>query len=336
MLKLINRGGSVLSDLFEPYPNQDSAANMIALNTRQATLTALNTRHLFGFAVKLLNLPAQATHVSCGLRVILSQVVGGDIIRALGGEHQPEQFHLMPLGKILDVEGFAMLLVVVSPRQAINALVGPFLMAVIDQAIVFQWAVIDLVQALDVQHQLTLGIPCVHQHPTKRQFLVIQCVVKHLTHMIQFGLAVVVWVINSIVDDPELVKLRIDVHTGHDPNAFDQTVRIAAVLPPHDLDLERTIMIQHRIIKRHVAHRATHHLPFDVLPDQPWGDFVSFQIAFHRVMAKALAVVSEVGQGVVDLAHQQKLTIIEASYCIHLSSLAFQLFFALLRKSYEY
>ncbi|MEP7284146.1 MAG: hypothetical protein ABI947_00095 [Chloroflexota bacterium] len=53
--------------------------------------------------MKLLNLAVQATHVLGGLGRVLSHIVGGDIVRALGRKHQPEQFHLTAFGKVLDM-----------------------------------------------------------------------------------------------------------------------------------------------------------------------------------------------------------------------------------------
>jgi hypothetical protein len=44
------------------------------------------------------------------LRGVLSQVVGHTIVRALGGEHTPEQFHPMPFRNVLDMDQLAVLL----------------------------------------------------------------------------------------------------------------------------------------------------------------------------------------------------------------------------------
>ena len=66
---------------------------MIPDNTGFAALTLLNPRGLFGFAVKLLNLPAETANFLYGLSIRLSFVVRDDtsagsvhrIIRAPGG-----------------------------------------------------------------------------------------------------------------------------------------------------------------------------------------------------------------------------------------------------------
>ncbi|MEP7289016.1 MAG: hypothetical protein ABI947_24950 [Chloroflexota bacterium] len=98
-----------MSKLFETNAEQDGTGDVIALNTGQTTLTALATSSLLGFAVKLLNLPAQATHVLGGLGRVLSHSVDGDIVRVLGRKHEPEPFHRMAFGKVLDMERLALL-----------------------------------------------------------------------------------------------------------------------------------------------------------------------------------------------------------------------------------
>lgn len=70
---------------------------MIADNPRFPTLTLFDACHLLGFPMKLLNLPAIATHLLCRRCVILSPIVSHDVIcddyiAALGGQNNPEQF----------------------------------------------------------------------------------------------------------------------------------------------------------------------------------------------------------------------------------------------------
>jgi len=177
LFKLINGSSRFLSDLLEANPNQNSASDMVTLNTRQTTLTAFNTSGLFGLSMKLLNLPTQATHVLGRLGRILSKIVGSDKVRALGGKHQPEQFHLMTFGKVLDVQRFSMLNFVFNPRQAIHPLITAFAARLVHLAIGLQGTVVDFIQAFNVQQQFAFGLPTIHQHPTKRQVLVRQRVV---------------------------------------------------------------------------------------------------------------------------------------------------------------
>ena len=84
MFDLINRLLSFMGNLFQSDPHQDCTPDMITDDSGFTTLTTFQSSELFGLSVKLLNLPTQATHFLHGLCVVLSKVVGDDIIRALG------------------------------------------------------------------------------------------------------------------------------------------------------------------------------------------------------------------------------------------------------------
>lgn len=142
LFTLIDGNSRFLSDLLEANPNEHGPSDMVALNTCQTTLTAFNTSGLFGLSVKRLNLPTQGTHLLSSLGRLLSKIVGRDKVRALGGKHQPEQFHLMSFGKVLDVQRFSMLNFVFSPRQAIHPLIAEFAAPLVHLAIVIQGTVI--------------------------------------------------------------------------------------------------------------------------------------------------------------------------------------------------
>jgi len=290
---------------------------MVSLNTSKAALAAFNAGDLFGFTVKLLNLPAQGTHVLSTLRGILSEIVGRNEVRAPGGEHQSEQFHLMTFRKVLDMDQLAMLLLINRPLQLVNALVGLLTLRVIDQPIGFERTVVDFAQILNVHHQLALGIPAIHQHSTKGKLLVGVGIVQHLAHMIQLSLTVPVRVENPVVDDPGLVSVWIDVDTRHHPDAFDDPMHVPTVLSPHQLNLERAILVQYSVVERQIPIGTGHKLTLDILPHYPRRDFLAFQIAFDRIMAKILTVLRKVCQGVIGLRYQQKLTIVQSGYRAH-------------------
>ena len=107
MLDLINRPLGVRRDLLEAHPDQDGTPDMIAHDASLPTLATFQAGQLFGLSMKLLNLPTPATHLLRGRRVVLSPVVGDDIVRALGGQHNPEQFHFVSLGEAFDFDDFA-------------------------------------------------------------------------------------------------------------------------------------------------------------------------------------------------------------------------------------
>jgi len=72
---------------------------------------------------------------------------------------------------------------------------------------------------------------------------------EHILHMVKFRLAVSVWIINSIIDDPKLIHFWIDIHTGDNPDAFDDCMCIATVLAPHQLNVMRKILVSDRVIE---------------------------------------------------------------------------------------
>ena len=95
MFNSIYRSLRFLSDLFQPHPNQDSTPDMVSDNPVFSTLASLQPGQLFGFTMKLLNLPTKATHFLYSLRIVLSHFVCYDIVRALGRQHHSKQFHFV-------------------------------------------------------------------------------------------------------------------------------------------------------------------------------------------------------------------------------------------------
>lgn len=317
LLETVNIRSSLLSKLLETNPDENGTADMIALNTSEAALALLNTRNLLGLTVKLLNLPTQGTHLSRALSGVLSDIIRCDEVRALGGEHQSEEFHPMTFGKILDVDELAVLLLMSRPLQSVKALIGLLPVGFIDQPISLERAIIELAQIFNVHHQLALGIPSVHQHASERKLLVGVGIVQHLADMIQLAFAIPIGVINPVVDDPEFVRVGIDINAGHHANAFDDPVCIATVLSPHQFNLERRVFVQHRVVEGYLASWAGDDLLPHILPYQPRRDFLAFQIPFHCIMAELLAVLGKVRERVIGLRHQQKLTIVQSGYCAH-------------------
>ena len=55
--------------------------------------------------------------------------------------------------------------------------------------------------------------------------------------MIQFCLTITVWILNTVIDIPELVYLWIDVHTSHHTDPFDDTVCVPTVLTSHQFNI---------------------------------------------------------------------------------------------------
>jgi hypothetical protein len=97
------------SHLFETNPDQNGTADGVPHGSRFATLISFKPRQLFGFSMKLLDLPAKAAHILYDLQVVLSHLVRNDIIRALDREHYSEQFHLMLGGEPFDFDYLTLL-----------------------------------------------------------------------------------------------------------------------------------------------------------------------------------------------------------------------------------
>src|SRR4051794_2928379 len=288
VLDLIDGAVRIVSHLLEPHPDQNSTADVIAYDACPTALAALQTGDLLGLAVKLLNLPPQATHLSYGLRVVLSQVVGHDIVRALGRQHDAEQFHLVVLGKVLDLDEFALSLLLGRPVQGIHATIGASCTRVINLTVIFEWTVVDLLHALYREHQRLSGIPGVHKHATKEQPLLVNSVGQHLPHMLELCLAIASRVIDTVVDDPELIADGIDIHACDHANAFDHPMGVTAILPPHQIDAFGEVLVNHRVVKDEIALRRLDYLVAHVLPHQTRRDAVARQIAVDGVMAERL------------------------------------------------
>ncbi len=65
---LINRFSCLISNSFKTAPYRYGAADMISHNTRFAALTALNSRKLSGFTVKLLCFPIALSILILGFK----------------------------------------------------------------------------------------------------------------------------------------------------------------------------------------------------------------------------------------------------------------------------
>ena len=94
VLDLIDRPVSFVCELFETNPDEKRTTNMIADDPDFPALASFDASQLLGLIVKLLDLPAHASHFLDDLRVVLSQVVGHEIVRALGRQHHPRDFTL--------------------------------------------------------------------------------------------------------------------------------------------------------------------------------------------------------------------------------------------------
>ena len=130
--------------------------------------------------------------------------------------------------------------------------------------------------------------------------------------MLKFGLAISVWIIDTIVNNPKLIQRRVDIHASDNAYAFDNTMCVTAILTPHQFDIVRIVLICHCIVKDQVAFGRLNDFGFDVLPGQFRAKFFSIQIAIQGIMAELLTVFGKIRQRIINLANQQVLAISQA------------------------
>ena len=235
-LDLTDGFSALAGQVLESQPDQHGTADVVSLDSRPAALAGLDSGELLFFAVKLLDLPAQAGRFLHGLGVGVRGVVGDDIIRALGGKRQAEQFELMALWEVSQVHLLACKLLPGAPGERVHPVVVAPLAGLVDQPVALEGAVVEFLERLNVEHQPLRGVPAVHQHGLKGELLVMHQVVEHLLDVMELGLAVALGVVDAVVDDPELLGFGVDVDAVNHPDAPDHRVGIAAVLAAHQSD----------------------------------------------------------------------------------------------------
>ena len=62
--------------------------------------------------------------------------------------------------------------------------------------------------------------------------------------LIKLAVAIVNEVINPLINNPEQIPLRMDVHTGHSPNTLDNGFGITTLLPMHPFYRRRGALVQ--------------------------------------------------------------------------------------------
>ncbi len=177
--------------------------------------------------------------------------------------------------KAFDFDDFALLLLRCTPGQTIDPLVRFFTARIIHLPVIFEWTVVDFPELFNLEHDFFGGIPGVHQNCPKIQALLVNTVQKHILNMIQFGFSITIRIINTVINDPELIGLWIDIHTSHNTNALDNPVRIPAILAPNQFDFARKILIDHGVIKNQEPVRCSDNLILDIVPDHPGTNFIA-------------------------------------------------------------
>ncbi len=78
-------------------------------------------------------------------------------------------------------------------------------------------------------------------------------VAQHLLDAIELVFSVTPRVVKMKINDPVRINIGVDVNAVHNPDAFDQAMRVAAVLAWHQLNVMGKILVQHRVIKNNIA-----------------------------------------------------------------------------------
>ncbi len=123
MLETINCLPFFVGNLFEADPHQHCASNMIADSPGFTALASFQSSKLFGFPMKLLDIPSKSAHLSHSLRGVLLYVIRHGIIRALGGMRNPEELHLVIFWKSFDFNQLAMLRLSFRPFKRVHTAV---------------------------------------------------------------------------------------------------------------------------------------------------------------------------------------------------------------------
>jgi hypothetical protein len=81
---LIDGLAGLAGQYFKPVPDKKSTGDVVALDTVQAALAALDAAGLLDLAVQLLDFPTDGARPAHGGRGAASFIVGGDEIRPAG------------------------------------------------------------------------------------------------------------------------------------------------------------------------------------------------------------------------------------------------------------
>ncbi len=294
LFKLIDGLLGLIGGLFEAGPGPHGQGDVVALAAGQPALAGLHAGELLEFAVKLLNRPADAAFVLGSGRVAGLDLVGQEVVRLVGGHQYAEEFQFAVLGHPFYFQHLAPFHFRRRPGKQRHRLVGPLAARVVDQAVIFQRAIKRLAFLQQPLEQGRGGVPAVHQHGPVRDATRGQ-LPQHVGHVVELSLAVGVGGEEAVVDEPELVRVGVDVHADDQADAGNHAVGVAAVLAADQFDAPAVLLVEHRVVEQHVAPRAQHDLGTHLLPELAWGEMPVFEKVTHVVVRQALQVVGRPG-----------------------------------------
>ena len=237
------------------------------------------------------------------------EIVGHDPIRAMGARY-PEEFDFEAVGELVNLDSLALQDVVRLPVQVLRQAVGLLATGVIDQAVGLDRADEGQLECVDEDHHVLGRVPGVHEHRLGWQGLLGQGSCEHLAHMVELALAVPLGVVQTVVDDPVLPVVGVDVQAVDHPDALDQAMSVATVLQPHQIDMMGMILVDDGVIENQTTTGRCDHIGLDVLPNQARRQFVTTQHAIDSIVTESAAVFCEIRHGEIGMAGAKKLAII--------------------------
>jgi len=93
----------------------------------------------------------------------------------------------------------------------------------------------------------------VHQDGAKLKFLMFDGVIKHFPNVLKLSFAIHVRSKQAVVDEPKFIGVGIDINAGDNPDAFDNLMSVARILPPDKFDIERIVKVCNRIVKEQIT-----------------------------------------------------------------------------------
>ena len=279
MLELIHRFLGPVGGLLEAGPGAYGQGDVVALAAGPPALAGLHAGELLQLALQLLNRPADAAFVFGSGRVAGLRLVGHEAVRPVGGHQYAENLQFTVLGHTLYFEHFTQLHFFGRPRQAGHRLVGALAAGVVDEAVSLQRAVKRFLRRQQPIEQLRGGVLAVHEDRTVRDAARGQ-LFEHVGYVVELGFAVGFGGEEAVVKQPELVRVGIDVHAGHQADAGNHAVGVAAVLTADQVDAPAVVLVEHRVVEQDVAPRTQYHLWAHLLPELAPSPGPEFDKAF--------------------------------------------------------
>ena len=119
---------------------------------------------------------------------------------------------------------------------------------IVDQAVAFQQAVRRFLFLKQPPKQGCGGVPTVYEHRAAGNATRGQ-VGQHIGHRVEGDFAVGFGSKQVVVQKPELVGFRVDIHAGNQADADNHAVDVAVALVAHQRNAPAVVSVEHRIVE---------------------------------------------------------------------------------------